>query len=261
MAATARRRAAPRRRTRTARQRPGFLVRVRRWTVGLLVLAAALTAAYLFWFRDLSMFEVKKVTLNGLTTSQEPKIRNDLERAARDMTTLHVDTRALQKAVGRYPVVAGLTVSPALPDGLMVTIRERPPGAVLTTPAGQSVPVAADGTVLPGVEAGEVAHIPVDALPDGAKVGDPAVAIAVHVASAAPVPLGAEVAAIEVTPGKPIVASMTGGTEVILGDAERLDEKWSAAAAALADPAIAAAEYVDVTLPDRPVAGGVAAVE
>jgi cell division protein FtsQ len=260
MAATARaprRGAAPRRRA--ARPRPGFLVRLRRWTIALILLAAALAAAYLLWFRDLPMFDVKEVTVKGLTTSQEPKIRSDLERAARGMTTLHVDDRALQKAVGGYPVVAGFTVSPSLPDGLTVTIRERPPGALLVTPAGQQVPVAADGTVLPGVEAGQVAQIPVDQLPEGRDVGDPAVRIAIHVASAAPVPLGAEIGGVEVTPGKPIEVAMTGGTKVILGDAERLEEKWAAAAAALADPEIAAAEYVDVTLPERPVARGVGA--
>jgi cell division septal protein FtsQ len=205
------------------------------------------------------MFEVKKVTINGLTTSQEPQIRHELERASRRMTTLHVDTRALQKAVGRYPVVAGFTVSTELPDVLRLSVRERPPGAILVDPQGQSYPVAADGTVLPGVEAGQVARIAVEQLPDTARVTDPATAIAVRVAAGAPEPLGAEIAGVEVVPDHPIAVHMTGGTDVILGDAERLEEKWAAAAAALADPEVSGASYVDVTLPDRPVAGGVGA--
>jgi hypothetical protein len=52
------------------------------------------------------------------------------------------------------------------------------------------------------------------------------------------------------------VAYLSDGPQVILGSAADLDAKWIAAAAILSDSTSRGAEYVDVRLPDRPVAGG-----
>ena len=48
------------------------------------------------------------------------------------------------------------------------------------------------------------------------------------------------------------------GPQIIFGDATRIDAKWAAAAAVLADSRAKGATYVDVRLPERPVAGGLA---
>ncbi|MDQ3608473.1 MAG: hypothetical protein M3459_06190, partial [Actinomycetota bacterium] len=48
------------------------------------------------------------------------------------------------------------------------------------------------------------------------------------------------------------------GPVVHLGSADRLDAKWAAASAVLADPASRGAVYLDVRLPERPTAGGLA---
>jgi cell division septal protein FtsQ len=237
---------------------PAAMPRPRRWRrlVLLLALVAALAAAYLLWFRDLPTFAIRSVEISGLTSSQAPQIEHDLERAARAMTTLHVDRGQLERAVRRYPVVADLRVRTDFPQRLRIGVRERPPGAVLEAPDGRTLPVAADGTALPGVAAGEVARIRVAELPGGARVSDGATALAVRVAAAAPQPLGAEIDSVEAVPGEPIAVRLRRGTEIRLGDGADLERKWAAAAAALADPEIAGAAYVDVTLPDRPVAGG-----
>jgi len=49
------------------------------------------------------------------------------------------------------------------------------------------------------------------------------------------------------------------GPRLIFGNDSRPFAKWAAAAAVLADPSSKGATYVDVRLPGRPVAGGLAA--
>ncbi|HEV2769641.1 MAG TPA: hypothetical protein VGV40_05590, partial [Solirubrobacteraceae bacterium] len=48
------------------------------------------------------------------------------------------------------------------------------------------------------------------------------------------------------------------GPVVHLGSAENLAAKWVSAAAVLGDPSSRGAAYVDVRMPERPVAGGLA---
>jgi cell division septal protein FtsQ len=125
MAAT---RTATRRRKAPARRAPvGRLVKLRRWVVGLLILAIVFSAAYVFWFRDLSWFQIKKVSVVGLTTSQAPQIERALEHSARGMTTLHLNLTALRRVVEDYPVVQAINAEPQFPTGLKIGIQERPP--------------------------------------------------------------------------------------------------------------------------------------
>jgi hypothetical protein len=49
---------------------------------------------------------------------------------------------------------------------------------------------------------------------------------------------------------------LTTGIELRFGDATQAADKWRAAAAVLADPAITALDYVNVTAPRRPSYGG-----
>ena len=52
--------------------------------------------------------------------------------------------------------------------------------------------------------------------------------------------------------------TLKAGPELYFGDADRVTAKWAAAARVLADASSKGATYVDVRLPERPVAGGVA---
>jgi cell division protein FtsQ len=54
---------------------------------------------------------------------------------------------------------------------------------------------------------------------------------------------------------------MRRGPELIFGSATRLAAKWAAASAVLADRKARGATYVDLRLPERPAAGGVAEEE
>ena len=75
------------------------------------------------------------------------------------------------------------------------------------------------------------------------------------VAGAAPPALLGRVKAIKRS-DRGLVAELRKGPDIVLGSQARLRAKWAAAAAVLADSESQGAEYVDVRLPERPVAGG-----
>ena len=52
---------------------------------------------------------------------------------------------------------------------------------------------------------------------------------------------------------------MRGGIELRLGTRDRVDQKWAAVAAILADRHLTSLSYIDVRVPDRPAVGGVPA--
>jgi cell division protein FtsQ len=120
------------------------------------------------------------------------------------------------------------------------------------------VPVAADGTLLQGVDAKTMLPtVRTLALPTGRRLGSGPALDRVAVAAAAPAALLAKVASITIQPGKGFVAQLTGGPAVWLGGQARLEAKWAAAAAVLAQESSQGATYIDARLPERPVAGGV----
>jgi len=223
----------------------------------LAAVAAGLVLAllYLAWFRDSSFVSVEQVTVTGLTTNDAPKIRARLIAEAKRMSTLHVDEAALRDAIGASTAVAGIRVTTDFPHGMRIEVIERPPVAVLIGP-GRRVAVAADGTLLTGVRATGIPTIYVGALPSGTRLGRGRALRIVRAAAAAPTPLRARIMRIRELPGKGLVAYIRRGPQVLLGDATRLRAKWAAAAAVLADGASRGATYVDVRIPDRPVAGG-----
>ena len=51
------------------------------------------------------------------------------------------------------------------------------------------------------------------------------------------------------------VVQLTGGLELRFGDPSRAQQKWQAATAVLASPDFEGAEYLDLSVPGRPVAG------
>jgi cell division protein FtsQ len=205
-----------------------------------LVVAVVLTAGYMLWLRDSSLVAIEKVQVTGLTTRDAPKVREALTAAARDMTTLHVDRERLLESASAWPVVNDLRVVADFPHGVRIEAVERRPVALVTAGGGR-VAVSEDGTVIRGLK--------------GAPELPQADRKLVAVAGAAPPSLLERVKAIRVT-DRGVVAELAKGPEVVLGAQTRLRAKWAAAAAVMADGASAGAAYVDVRLPERPVAGG-----
>jgi cell division protein FtsQ len=232
-------------------------LRWRRRLAIVLALAVAFGALYMLWFRDSSLVRVEKVKVVGIAAAPDARgLRAELVKAAKGMTTLHVDEGALLRSVKGEPVVRGIEAQPDFPHGLVITVVENSPVAILSD-GSRRVPVAADGTLLEDVDAGSpLPLLHTTSVPAAGRLGAGGTADRVAVAAAAPAPLRARIESITIQPGKGFVAQLRNGPAVWLGGRPRVELKWDSAAAVLAAPSSRGADYIDVRMPERPVAGG-----
>ncbi|HEY1358069.1 MAG TPA: FtsQ-type POTRA domain-containing protein [Thermoleophilaceae bacterium] len=229
-----------------ARLRPHLLIGVGAFLV--------LLCIYMFWLRDCWLVKVEHVSIRGLTES--PQLREQLAQEARTMTTLHVDHDGLDNVVAGYPAVERVEVDADLPHTLRIDVIERQPAAVLVS-GRTRMPVAGDGRLLRGLRTS--ASLPViklsGALP-GERLGPGTPLREAEVAGAAPLALRRRLSTVIETKDRGLVARLRKGPDVVFGSARQLSVKWLAAARVLADSGSRGADYVDVRLPERPVAGG-----
>jgi cell division protein FtsQ len=227
------------------------------------VAVAALAGGYFGWLRDSSLVAVTEVRVKGIEGPQREEIVAALTRAGESMTTLHLDEGRLDEAASGFPTVAGITADGDFPHGLTIQVRERPPAA-LARGSDRTVAVAADGTVLPGVEASGkgsdgLPEINADRVPASGRLDGEALAQAL-VAGAAPEPLRELIETISYRrDGVEVV--MKGGLPIRFGEGSRAAAKWAAAAAVMADPKLDVLTYLDVRVPARPAVGGAAPPE
>jgi cell division protein FtsQ len=227
-----------------------------RLAIGAAMTLTLLVGAYLL-VRDSSLVAVEDVEIVGARGPEADEVRRALEGAARDMTTLHVREEALERAVQTYATVRGLQVERDLPHGLRITVLRRPVIANVTTPGGRRIAVAEDGTLLPRTRPPrDVPSLKVANPPGGSRLaGDPRAATALAMIAAAPAAMRRHVARVGTGP-EGLEAVLRDGPQIVIGDDTRLRAKWVAAARVLGDPGAQGARYVDVRLPERPVAGG-----
>ena len=231
---------------------------VRRWLVVAAIALLALAAAYTFWFRGSSYVAVEQVKITG--TEQVPEVDSALRAAADGQSTLHPDADALRAAVAGNPAVAGIKVDTQFPHTMLIDVRTRIPVGYL---ASEGVVVAGDGTILDttGKAPEGVPEIKADSkdsgdLVDGKAVTGDALEIS-RVLGAVPAPLADEINSAETNKDVGVSVDIGPGLELRFGDSSSADLKWKAAAAVLADPKFEGASYLDLSVPDRPVAGGV----
>jgi cell division protein FtsQ len=231
----------------------GAVIR-RRVLAGALVLLV-LYGLYMFWFRNLSWFAIHDVAIKGATTN-EREIKSAVEQVAGDMTTLHIKDDELRDAVARFPTVASVGASTSFPHGLEVTITERLPVAFVRV-HGQETAVSADGYLLAG------ANFDAKALPriegaatHGVRLDDDAAAQAA-ILGATPGPLKNRIVASAWDEDRGgVVVDLNNGPEIRFGDGSRPADKWEAAVTVLSSNERGSPSYLDVSVPDRPVAGG-----
>jgi cell division septal protein FtsQ len=246
-----RRRPSPRRAATRSRRIPW------RYRIVIAIVAlAALGAGYLFWLRDSSLVAVNDVEVVGVIGPEREQVVAELTRLGEQMTTLHVDSERIERAATRFPTVDSVNIDPNFPHGLRIEINERPPRLIATAP-GEQVPIAADGTVLAGVEAPEdgLPVLELDQIPASGSLTGEALEQAL-VLGAAPTPLRPLIEEVKLGDEYGVELTLRGGIAVRFGVGDRMVEKWSAAAAVLADPKLTAAGYVDVRVPERPAVGG-----
>jgi cell division protein FtsQ len=222
------------------------------------VLAAAVLLAVAtplaLWLRNSSLVRVERVTVTGIHGPQASAIRGALTEAALDMTVLHVRGEALRTAVEPYPVVRGLRTQTDFPHGLRIIVNAYEPIAALQA-GTRLTAVAADGTVLRGAPTRALPVVRVGATPGGDRTDDARALGAIDLLAAAPPALRERVARIYRGP-RGIAATVQNGPKLYFGGAARFDAKWMAAAQVLAQRSSRGASYVDLRVPERPVAGG-----
>ena len=214
-----------------------------------LVLSLIVLLGGWLWLRQSALVSVDKVVVTGASGPQAARVVAALQTAGRDMTTLRVRTDALKAAVAPYPVVRDVEAHGDFPHTLRVVVHERVPVGAITM-AGARLPVAADGTVL--------RDTPADGVPVVAVKGEDRTRRAIAVLAGAPAELRQRIARLYVGP-EGWTAPMISGPTLKLGSASRLAAKWAAAVAVLESPKSAGATYLDLRLPERPVAGGLLA--
>jgi cell division septal protein FtsQ len=174
------------------------------------------------------------------------------------MTTLDVQTGRLRAAVSRFPEVKGLRVSTDFPHRIVIHVLEVLPIAVVKM-FGRDVPVTDDGTLLPNVSArGALPLIALSVPPSGGRLQQAWALGAARLLAAAPPSLLPRLAETMAVAGHGIVVQVRNGPSIYFGDATQVQAKWSAVLAVLANPGSAGAAYIDVTDPERPVAGATA---
>jgi cell division protein FtsQ len=220
---------------------------------------AALAGGGWMWLRDSSLVQVRDLEITGVTSSDGDRVRAALESAARTMTTLHVRRRTLADATAPFSSVDRVRVTTDFPHGMTIEVIERRPVAALAL-SDRRIPVTGGGIVLRGLVADrDLPSIRLQRPVTGARVTDARVLGALAVAGAAPAPLLH--AADEVSVGaRGVVVDLRNGPELLFGSGEEAPAKWTAAARVLAEPSAAGAVYLDLRVPGRVAAGGLAPV-
>ncbi len=211
--------------------------------------ALVITLAGLFWLRDSPLVAVDDVSVTGASGPDAPKIEAALRGVARDMTTLHVREDELRAAVADFPTVGDLEITTDFPDTLRIEVIEREPVAVVVDD-DERMPVTAGGTVLRGAPAPD--DLPVIENAESGRL--------LELLGAAPRPLLRRAERAFAGP-RGLTVRMADGPVLYFGTASDLTAKWLAASRVLADPTAEGATYVDVRVPERTAAGGLAPIE
>jgi cell division protein FtsQ len=222
--------------------------------IALIALVLLVGGGYL-WLRDSSLVSVRHVRITGVSGPDAGRIRAALRTAARNMTTLDVNTDQLRTAVAPYPVVQHLQVSTQFPHGMGIHVIEHVPVATVLA-AGRRTAVSADGTLLHDVTpTGPLPTIVLSVPPGGARLAGPA-RDEVRLLAAAPHRLLARIATVSDSSVHGLTAGLRAGPSIYFGTTDQLALKWRAAVGVLADRRSAGAVYIDVSVPARPAAGG-----
>ncbi len=220
------------------------------------VAALVLLLAGWFWLRDSSLVAVRTVEITGIDGTQAVRVRAALEEAARSMTTLHVRHDALDTAAEPFSIVKRIEVSTDFPHTMRIhVVTNVAVGAVMID--SRRIAVTSDGTILRDVTApAALPEIPLRGVPGGARLTERAALAAVTALGAAPSALRTRVEAIRMSAGSGLELQLAHGPLLVFGSAERLEDKWAAAAAVLADPEAAGASVVNLLSPERPGVSG-----
>ena len=239
----------------------------RAWGIAAAIVGA-IALAYIV-ARETPLFAVQHVSVSGAS----PEVARDVRVALRSVdgsSLVKVDAGALERHLADLPSVVGATVDRAFPHDLDVVVQpERPVGllrddATIWVLSARGVVIRAwtgeDDIPLPRIGVGEDAP---DALQPGVSVGGDVAQGALRVLDRIPATFPVHVRRLRIEDGA-VRLGLGHGRDLRLGGEERLDAKIAAAAAVLAALPVGerrSLAYLDVSLPERPVASFKAQVE
>jgi cell division septal protein FtsQ len=232
---------------------------------GAAVVAVAL--AYLL-ARGTSMFAVTRIEVTGAP----PAVARQAQQAARFVegrSLLRLDGRGVVAALERLPTVQRAAYDRDFPHTLRIRLVPERPVAVLRRGA-ESWVVSARGRVIASLRRGAQPTLPriwlghMAVVQVGAIVRDPSAAVASRaLVSFKGAGLGARISFVKATDGR-LVAGLKTGLELRFGTPVDLSLKLAVARSVvpmLAAPSAGGPRYLDVTVPERPVAGTDSQVE
>ncbi len=215
--------------------------------VAAVLLVLLLIATYVV-VRSTSLSAVEDVTIVGVEGPRASETRKTLEQAAVGQSTLGFDVGALREAVARMPSITGVDAHVRFPHGVQVKVHQRIAVGALSVD-GKKIAVATDGTLLPEWDAADLPIVNGGRATGGRLV--PEHRDAARLLAAAPEPLAAKVARVD----KTTIVRLSDGPALLFHDGHRLAAKWTAATAVLADPSSVGSTWIDLRVPERPVAG------
>ena len=225
--------------------------------------ALALIAAGLYGLaRESSMFSVRAIEVEGASPALAAKVRAELA-SYEGRSLVALDGAAVEQHVDGLSAVRSSVVDRAFPHTLRIRIVPELPVAVLRR-AAESWLVSARGRVIGTIERGSHRALPRIWLPprteieDGALLADEpgglaARSLAAFVGSGFP----ERITFVRALDGQ-ITLGLRGGLEIRLGSPVDLRLKIAIAHGilpTLALPAAGGPDYLDITVPERPVAG------
>jgi cell division protein FtsQ len=207
--------------------------------------------------RTTSLFAVDEIAVTGVSQEVAADVRKALAPALGE-SLLGLDLPELERRVEAVPAVASASLDRAFPHTLALTVVPEAPVAVLRQGSGSWL-AAAGGRVIAELETGARPGLPrvwlkrdVDV-----RVGEwlrgPQLRAVAAVAPLAVRPLPVPVASVTAARGE-LSLELRSGLELRLGDVRDLAVKLEVARRVL--PQLAGSEdYLDVSVPERPVAG------
>lgn len=215
--------------------------------IAVLAVAGVLAVVYLV-LRLTPLSAVQNVTVVGVQGPKASEIRHAIERAATGQSTLGFHDGAVKDAVADTRSITGVEVHTRFPHGVQIEVRQLLAVGVIET-GGRRVAVSADGRLLPEWTPGTLPVIRGGRQRAGELTGGGLVAA--RILGGAPEALMVRVARVD----GGYTVRLADGPALLFRDGHRLEAKWAAAVAVLSDPGTRGATWVDLRVPEQPVAG------
>ena len=220
------------------------------------ILAAVAALAYV-GARETSIFAIHAVRVEGVPPAMAHRVQTALE-PLQGMSLLKLKPDDVSRLATALPDVASVSFDRAFPNTLRVRVESEQPLAVLRR-GPESWLVSRRGRVTQRIQQGTFEGLPRVWIPRSVDVtlggtmglGDGAAEIAV-LAPVRAAGLSSRVLTVQIAAGQ-VTYALRGGLELRVGSTDNLPLKLAVARELLAQEALTG--YLDVSVPERPVAG------